>query len=239
MASTTSGLQHAKSTRTVAQMADKRKVDRAKKKTNRAESKARLENIERSVVFLKERVEDFLSQLDSPQQRDREEQPGVRLEGRNGRSRRLSLAMLNRRDSNARSATSSVSPPADQDERERLSRSRYYYYCHPYPLPAPSLTCPILCRCGVRHRHQSECLEVRSFIILYEAHVVLSQNPQFVILLPPNPTLPNYLLHSINDNCLTMFLGSTLKELKLSSVETIFGLYFLCYRLLRVGCPAL
>ena len=53
----------AKRARTDAQMAQKRKADRLKHRVNRAESKTRLENIERDVSFLRSSVGDLLSQL--------------------------------------------------------------------------------------------------------------------------------------------------------------------------------
>ncbi|KAK2616189.1 hypothetical protein QQS21_000821 [Conoideocrella luteorostrata] len=53
----------AKRARTDAQLAQKRQTDRVKHKLNRAESKTRLENIEKDVSFLRDSIGDLLSQL--------------------------------------------------------------------------------------------------------------------------------------------------------------------------------
>lgn len=57
------GERPAKRARTDAQLAQKRQADRLKHKVNRAESKTRLENIEKDVSFLRETIGDLLSQL--------------------------------------------------------------------------------------------------------------------------------------------------------------------------------
>ena len=46
-------------------MAQKRKVDRIKHKSNRAESKRRLEHIEMDVAFLRDSITDLLSEMRS------------------------------------------------------------------------------------------------------------------------------------------------------------------------------
>lgn len=53
----------AKRARTDAQLEQKRKVDRLKQKSNRAESKTRLENIEKDVMFLRETMSSLMQQL--------------------------------------------------------------------------------------------------------------------------------------------------------------------------------
>jgi hypothetical protein len=53
----------AKRIRTDAQLAHKRQTDKLKHKLNRAESKARLENIERDVSFLRETMRDALDEI--------------------------------------------------------------------------------------------------------------------------------------------------------------------------------
>lgn len=53
----------AKRARTDAQLEQKRKVDRLKQKSNRAESKTRLENIEKDVTFLRETMGSLMQQL--------------------------------------------------------------------------------------------------------------------------------------------------------------------------------
>jgi hypothetical protein len=42
------------------------------------------------------------------------------------------------------------------------------------------------------------------------------------------------LLHSTNDNPLTMLIGTTLRQFQAQNAETLCGLYLLVYRLLRV-----
>ena len=52
-----------KRARTDAQLEQKRMVDRVKQKANRAESKTRLENIEKDVIFLRETIGNLVQQL--------------------------------------------------------------------------------------------------------------------------------------------------------------------------------
>ncbi|KAM5345072.1 hypothetical protein ACJ41O_010934 [Fusarium nematophilum] len=98
-----------------------------------------------------------------------------------------------------------------------------------FPTPPPVVDC----RCGVQHYSQSTCLEYCSFAILYENHAALAQDPMHARSLPRNPTLPNLTLHSYGDNVVTCFLTSFLKDFQLASVETLFGIYFFAYRLMR------
>lgn len=86
----------------------------------------------------------------------------------------------------------------------------------------------------MNHNDQSECLELKSFTVLYESHKALSESPHLAIHIPKNPTLPNLMLHAIDDNPLTLLIGSTLQQYKLRNIETLFGIYLLTYRLLRV-----
>ncbi len=68
-----------KRVRTDAQLAKKRTADREKHQMNRAESKTRLENIERDVAFLRESISDILSRLPPlpPPQAQPQAQPQV------------------------------------------------------------------------------------------------------------------------------------------------------------------
>ncbi|KAK7414985.1 hypothetical protein QQX98_006218 [Neonectria punicea] len=106
----------------------------------------------------------------------------------------------------------------------------------PAMLPTPP---PVNCWCGVQHSSQSNCLEYCSFTILYETHAAFPQDPHQARSLPLNPTLPNLTLHSYGDNVVTCFLTSFLKGFTMTSVETLFGVYFFAYRLMRVWCPLL
>lgn len=54
-----------KRARTDAQLEQKRMVDRVKQKANRAESKTRLENIEKDVTFLRETIGNLVQQLNA------------------------------------------------------------------------------------------------------------------------------------------------------------------------------
>ncbi|KPM42464.1 Sterol 3-beta-glucosyltransferase UGT80B1 [Neonectria ditissima] len=100
----------------------------------------------------------------------------------------------------------------------------------PAMLPPSS---PVNCWCGVQHFSQSNCLEYCSFTILYETHAAFPQDPHQARSLPLNPTLPNLTLHSYGDNVVTCFLTSFLKGFTMTSVETLFGVYFFAYRLMR------
>lgn len=57
----------AKRRRTDAQLAQKRQADRVKHRSNRAESKMRLESIERDVSFLRDTISELLVQIRQPQ----------------------------------------------------------------------------------------------------------------------------------------------------------------------------
>lgn len=85
------------------------------------------------------------------------------------------------------------------------------------------------------HKELSECLEFNSFTVLYETQKALLESPLMALSIPKNPTLPNLLLISTQDNSLTMFLGSTLRQFQVGNVETLCGLYLIAYRLLRVS----
>lgn len=60
------GERPAKRARTDAQLAQKRQADRLKHKSNRAESKTRLENIEKDVSFLRDTISELLGQIRQP-----------------------------------------------------------------------------------------------------------------------------------------------------------------------------
>ena len=105
------------------------------------------------------------------------------------------------------------------------------------PPPPPPLPSVVECRCGIEHGDRFDCLEMRSFTMLYQAHIALSQNPQLAFSIPRNPSLANLMLHSVAENPLTVILGSTLLQFEVQNVETLFGLYFLAYRLMRVRAP--
>jgi prolipoprotein diacylglyceryltransferase len=105
--------------------------------------------------------------------------------------------------------------------------------------PASQQTTLVDCRCGLHHRHQTECVEFKSFTVLWESHKALSQSPLLALSIPRNPTLPNMLLHSTNDTHLAMLIGTTLRQFQAQNVESLCGIYFLVYRLLRVCLPSL
>lgn len=71
--------------------------------------------------------------------------------------------------------------------------------------------------------------------MLYHAHTALQQNLQFGISVPRDPTAENYLFDVDDEkNPVNSILGSTLKQFEMVDIETLFGCYFLAYRLLRV-----
>lgn len=109
----------------------------------------------------------------------------------------------------------------------------------PHPLPrisaSPSSPRAVECRCGIEHTNPDECLEHGSSSILYAAHLAISQNPKSATWIPRNPSLANMLFLAPHDNAVTTLLTTTLKQFTLQNTETLFGLYFLVYRLLRVS----
>lgn len=92
-----------------------------------------------------------------------------------------------------------------------------------------------MCRCGVEHRDRSDCLELSSFTMLYQAHTALHEDLQFAISVPRDPPLGNLLSDVVDDNPVSFVLGSNLKQFEMVDTETLLGCYFLAYRLLRVG----
>ncbi|OAQ83708.1 bZIP transcription factor [Purpureocillium lilacinum] len=232
----------AKRARTDAQMAQKRKADRLKHRVNRAESKTRLENIERDVSFLRSSVGDLLSQLRIVRRAD-PAAVGAAAAAGDGVSGAASDA--------AGVGAGAAAPPAGMSSMSDALSNPWFKAMMDTPVsggfpqflstqaspssmgsttPPPNV---VECRCGVEHTDRTDCLELKSFMILYQAHIALSQDPNFAISIPRNPSLANLMLHSITDNPLTMIMGSTLRQFEVQNTETLFGLYFLCYRLLR------
>ncbi|KAH0592391.1 hypothetical protein MHUMG1_09892 [Metarhizium humberi] len=230
----------AKRRRTDAQLAQKRQADRVKHRSNRAESKVRLESIERDVSFLRDTISELLVQIRQPQpalaeaaassvgqfshQYSHHEQLQSNLSENNAPVSFIST-WLEHAGNHQYSTTAAPAPDntfVTPQKSPSISSS-----------PCSQQTTLVDCRCGLQHGHQSECLELKSFTVLYESHKALSQSPLLALSIARNPTLPNMLLHSTNDSPLTMLIGTTLRQFQARNVETLCGLYLLVYRLLR------
>ncbi|KID93482.1 bZIP transcription factor, partial [Metarhizium majus ARSEF 297] len=230
----------AKRCRTDAQLAQKRQADKVKHRSNRAESKTRLESIERDVSFLRDTISELLVQM-----RPRPALPEAAVSSLGQFSHQYS------HHEQLQSSPSENNAPVSQFINTWLEHAgSHQYSTTAAPVPANTFVTPqkspsissspssqqttlVDCRCGLQHGDQSECLELKSFTVLYESHKALSQSPLFALSIARNPTLPNMLLHSTNDSPLTMLIGTTLRQFQARNVETLCGLYLLVYRLLR------
>ncbi|KAH7153380.1 hypothetical protein EDB81DRAFT_791284 [Dactylonectria macrodidyma] len=231
--------------RTEAQLNQKRKADRVKHKENREEHKLRMERMEADISQIFKNLDDISAQLRAL--------PQLGAGFVASQQRWLQFLISNMGiDASAVSGEAHdigflVRNPAipTQWSPGSLARNFSPRPLHPdieQPLPAPQTTLlpavlpslpPVKCWCGVEHFSQSNCLEYRSFTILYETHVAFPHDPHQARSLPRNPSLPNLTLHSHGDNVVTCFLTSFLKGFTMTSVETLFGVYFFAYRLMR------
>ncbi|KAF5019402.1 hypothetical protein F66182_8602 [Fusarium sp. NRRL 66182] len=229
--------------RTEAQMSQKRLADRVKHRENRQEHKLRMERMEADIAQIRRNLDTVSAQLRTlPQlgadvvasQQRSAQRPAVHVFA--GPSSTPGEAEAYEMDT---AADTPVFPAARSTGR--ASAAAYPEHQAKAPsaatpaslsslFPAPS---HVDCRCGVQHHSQSNCLEYCSFAILYETHAAFPQDPLHARSLPRNPTLPNMTLHSYGDNAVTCFLTSFLKGFEMASVETLFGVYFFAYRLMR------
>ncbi|KAF5539258.1 bzip transcription factor [Fusarium mexicanum] len=218
--------------RTEAQMSQKRLADRVKHRENRQEHKQRMERMEADIAQIRKNLDTVSAQLRTLpqlsadlvalQQRSSQKPPGEAYEM--DTSVDTPDFPAGRRAAPAGGAPCAAAadhhdiPPAEVPE---VVSSLF---------PTPS---HVDCRCGVQHHSQADCLEYRSFAILYETHAAFPKDPLHARSLPRNPELPNMTLHSYGDNAVTCFLTSFLKGFEMASVETLFGVYFFAYRLMR------
>ncbi|TWU70913.1 hypothetical protein ED733_000319 [Metarhizium rileyi] len=208
-----------KRARTAAQLAQKRQADKIKHRANRAENKTRLENIERDISFLRD-TSGRDSPHDNPEPAASETDAPVIVSP-------FINTWLESSSKAERSATTSASASTDHlgipHEPPSISSSS----------PSPYRLALVDCRCGLQHHDQTDCLELKSFTMLLESHQTLSRSPNLVLSIARNPTLSNMLLHTTTDNPLTKLIGTTLKQFQARNAETLCGLYFLVYRMLR------
>ncbi|KAH7133069.1 hypothetical protein B0J13DRAFT_92879 [Dactylonectria estremocensis] len=245
-----------KRVRTEAQLNQKRQADRLKHKENREEHKLRMERMEGDIAQIFKNLDEISAQLRAIPQlgagfvasQQRWLQVLIANMGLGGASAALGGApAASAVPGEALDLGFLVRNPAIpmQWSPGSLARNASPRPLHPdieQPLPAPETTLlpdvlpsppPVKCWCGVEHFSQSNCLEYRSFTILYETHAAFPHDPHQARSLPRNPSLPNLSLHSHGDNVVTCFLTSFLKGFTMTSVETLFGVYFFAYRLMR------
>ncbi|KAL6409147.1 hypothetical protein AUP68_05517 [Ilyonectria robusta] len=234
--------------RTEAQLNQKRKADRVKHKENRDEHKARMERMEGDIAQIFKNLDDISTQLRAIPQL------GASFVASQQRWLQVLIANMSLGGASAAFAVPSealdlellVRNPAipmqwspGSAARNASPRPLYPDIEQPLPAPGPILLPPVLssppvkCWCGVEHFSQSNCLEYHSFTILYETHAAFPHDPHQARSLPRNPSLPNLSLHSHGDNVVVRFLTSFLKGFTMAGVETLFGVYFFAYRLMR------
>lgn len=92
------------------------------------------------------------------------------------------------------------------------------------------------CRCGVEHKHPSECLEYSTFLILLRTHEHLSRSIYNTPLyLPRNPSILGLFRHTSSSNPVINILGSIFHRIHPVNIFTLFAIYIGMYRFLRVG----
>ncbi|KAM5359699.1 hypothetical protein ACJZ2D_014268 [Fusarium nematophilum] len=227
--------------RTEAQLSRKRLTDRVKHRENRQEQKARMDRIQAGISNILDGLQEISKQLQAAANplfaQSRSEPSSVdtpvtssgpdsytlkwAVENSTMPYLDLELALLFDRElASALSSSASVSPAILNTNS--ISLSTY--------TPTPP---PIDCRCGVQHSSQADCLEYCSFIILYETHSAFPRDPYRARSLPRNPTLSDLAFPTACSSPVVLFLSTFLRGFKLQSAETMFGIYFFGYRLMR------
>ncbi|KAF4438664.1 bzip transcription factor [Fusarium austroafricanum] len=219
--------------RTEAQMSQKRLADRVKHRENRQEHKLRMERMEADIAQIRKNLDTVSAQLRTLPQLA---VAGADLAASHQRSQRpvfsntpgetYEMDTSETPDFPAGRRAGTGAPPCAENEIPPTEVPEVMSSLFPTPSHVD-------CRCGVQHQTQSDCLEYRSFAILYETHAAFPKDPLHARSLPRNPELPNMTLHSYGDNAVTCFLTSFLKGFEMASVETLFGVYFFAYRLMR------
>lgn len=106
---------------------------------------------------------------------------------------------------------------------------------------SPPVNMPLLpfvetdCRCGFKHKDKSECIEYFSFVPLYRSKVdvqISNQERQ-----PRTPPLEDFLLGRSSSNQLSQCLSGALRHYKFATIQVLFGMHLLAYRLIRVSMP--
>ncbi|KAF4493546.1 Beta-1,4-mannosyl-glyco 4-beta-N-acetylglucosaminyltransferase [Fusarium agapanthi] len=215
--------------RTEAQMSQKRLADRVKHRENRQEHKQRMERMEADIAQIRKNLDTVSAQLRTLpqlsadlvalQQRSSQKPPGEAYE---------MDTSVDTPDFPAGRRAAPAGAPCSADHHDIPPAEVPEVVSSLFPAPSH-----VDCRCGVQHHSQADCLEYRSFAILYETHSTFPKDPLHARSLPRNPELPNMTLHSYGDNAVTCFLTSFLKGFEMASVETLFGVYFFAYRLMR------
>jgi hypothetical protein len=238
--------------RTEAQMSQKRLADRVKHRENRQEHKLRMERMEADIAQIRKNLDTVSAQLRTlPQlgadlmasEQQQQQRPTATTQRPTGNlfGGQQPPGEAYEMDTSTTGVDETPDFPATRSASNgRASSPRPEHGMPPAEVmsslfPAPS---HVDCRCGVQHHSQADCLEYRSFAILYETHAAFPQDPLHARSLPRNPSLPNMTLHSYGDNAVTCFLTSFLKGFEMASVETLFGVYFFAYRLMRVCIPS-
>jgi hypothetical protein len=232
--------------RTEAQMSQKRLADRVKHRENRQEHKLRMERMEADIAQIRKNLDTVSAQLRTlpvlsaellASQQKSSQRPAANVfagpSSTPGETYEMDTSNETPDFPAGRSAGPGRAPPCPERD---MPPTEVPASLMSSLFPTPS---HVDCRCGVQHHSQSDCLEYRSFAILYETHAAFPQDPLHARSLPRNPSLPNMTLHSYGDNAVTCFLTSFLKGFEMASVETLFGVYFFAYRLMRVCIPSL
>lgn len=94
----------------------------------------------------------------------------------------------------------------------------------------------IECRCGKQHHSESQCTERITVIMAVEFNNVSNNTSMRTMSAPRDPSLPDMLLHDTEmSNPLAAILSSILRQYDMTHIDSLCGIFFLTYRLLRVG----
>ncbi|KAF5012148.1 hypothetical protein FDECE_1797 [Fusarium decemcellulare] len=216
--------------RTEAQLNRKRFTDRVKHRENRQDHQARMSRIEESISHILHDLRAISTQL----------QTSNSLIAQN-RSEPLLIDDTPEHTTESHGPMSFLNGEFPLDSF--LSSSFSDWPILPNP-ESPSLsiyrpTPPLIdCRCGVHHSSQTDCLEYCSFTVLYETHSAFPQDPYRARSIPRNPSLSDLTFPATCKNPVVRFLSAFIRGFKLKNPETMFGIYFFGYRLMRVCiCP--
>ncbi|KAJ3538503.1 hypothetical protein NM208_g5880 [Fusarium decemcellulare] len=220
--------------RTEAQLNRKRFTDRVKHRENRQDHQARMNRIEESISHILHDLRAISTQLQTSNSLIAQTRPEPSLmddtsehslvddTSEHTTTSHGSMSFLNREFALDSFLSSSFSdwPILPNPESPSLSIYR----------PTPPL---IDCRCGVHHSSQTDCLEYCSFTVLYETHSAFPQDPYRARSIPRNPSLSDLTFPATCKNPVVRFLSAFIRGFKLKNPETMFGIYFFGYRLMR------
>lgn len=223
----------AKRPRTDEQLDRKRQSDREKHKANRAETKTQLGNIERNVEHVRSQFDLLLSKIgllanpglihalsdqSTPSEASTSDMPSTSQGQRRGPESSSGLWT---------DAQSSIASDSPAKATPIVSATLPQLPNMPSMMPPP-------CRCGIKHTLATDCPSYLGLAMLYQTHMMLASNPDFLTNLPRSPTTTNYMLLD-GGNPLSKVLGHGLRQFPIKTVETLWAMLFVNYRMFRVS----